>query len=556
MNTAQAAGGKPPFTATGEPLAPSFEAKPFWWILENSATRFPDRLAIVYNDYKLTYRDFWTLTQKMAAGLQKLGIQPGDRIGVCMPNHPATMLAFFGVLRAGATVVMMGPLYAEPTLAGQARDAGMKAIITLDTPDLETKMRRVTAAASVPHLIAARHDVSDMIKAGANSSANSSANTSANAAPGSLASLLDNPPSPALVPCDPKKDIAALQYSGGTTGEPKGVMLTHANLHVALQQFVQALPMIGFGTETILAVGPFFHIAGLNGSMNPAVHWAATQVIVERFDLNAADEIIRKHEISYVCGVPTLFFALADAAAKNNSSWPSLKATLSGGAPLPEAVKNRFEKQAGCQLFHAYGLSECAPPVSIPAAGKDTPAPSCGIPVAGTEVQIRSQEDPTIVLPQGEVGEVCVRGPQVMAGYWNRPEQTKAAFVDGFVRTGDLGRFDDQGRLYIVDRLKDIIICSGFNVYPVRVEEAMFQHPAIAEAIVLGIPDEYRGETVKAFVKLREGHDDLKLEELQEFLKPYLSSVEMPKLLEIRETLPRSEVGKLSRRKLRDEIDQ
>lgn len=549
MNTmAQAANDRAPFTAIGEPLAPAFEAKPFWWVLENAAARFPDRLAIVYNDYKLTYRDLWTLTQKMAAGLQKLGIKPGERVGICMPNHPATLMAFYGALRAGATVVMMGPLYAERTLAGQARDASMKAIITLDQPDLEAKMRNVTAAAGVPHLIVARHDVSDMTAAGAG--------TIANAAPGSFAALLDNPPSPALVPCDPWKDIAALQYSGGTTGEPKGVMLTHANLHAALQQFVQALPMLGFGTETILAVGPFFHIAGLNGSMNPAVNWAATQVIVERFDLNAADEIIRKHEISYVCGVPTLFFALADAAAKNNSSWPSLKATLSGGAPLPEAVKTRFEKQAGCQLFHAYGLSECAPPVSIPAAGKETPAPSCGIPVAGTEVQIRSQEDPTIVLAQGEVGEVCVRGPQVMAGYWNRPEQTKAAFVDGFVRTGDLGRFDEQGRLYIVDRLKDIIICSGFNVYPVRVEEAMFQHPAIAEAIVLGVPDDYRGETVKAFVKLREGYSDLKLEELQEFLKPSLSSVEMPKFLEIRDTLPRSEVGKLSRRKLRDEIEQ
>lgn len=532
-----------PYTAKGVPLAP-FEAKPLWWILKNAADNFPDRTALIFNDYSCSYREFWELAQRVAKGLQAMGIKPGDKVGVCMPNHPACITAFYGVLRSGATVVLMGPLYAERTLSGQARDANMQAIITIDIPDLEKKMRQVAANAGVPRIIVARHDLSDINNAGKDKGASAE----------SFAALLAHDPNPAEVPCDPWKDIAAYQYSGGSTGEPKGVMLTHGNLHVAIQQFVQLLPMLEFGKEVILAVGPFFHIAGMNGSMNPAVNWAATQVIVERFDLSTADELIRNHGITYVCGVPTLFFALADTAMKTNASWPSLKATLSGGAPLPEAVKSRFETQAGCQLFHAYGLSECAPPVAVPEAGVDTPAPSCGPPVPGTEIQIRSQDDPKIVLPQGEIGEVCVRGPQVMAGYWNKPKETEAAFVDGFVRTGDLGRFDEQGRLYIVDRLKDIIICSGFNVYPVRVEEAMFQHPAIAEAIVLGIPDDYRGETVKAFIKLREGAQQFTLEELQAFLKPLLSPVEMPKLIEFRDVLPRTEVGKLSRRKLREEI--
>lgn len=533
-----------PFTAIGEPLRP-FAAKTLWAILAESADRFPTRPALVYNDYTCTYAEFWTLAQRVAAGLQAAGIQPGDRIGICMPNHPACITAFYGVLRAGATVVMLGPLYAERTLSGQARDAGLKAILTLDIPETEAKVRQVAAQAGVPRVYVARRDTADLRAAGAKSSA---------PAPDSFAALLASPPTPADIACDPLRDIAALQYSGGSTGEPKGVMLTHHNLVAAIQQFVQALPMLEFGKEIVLAVGPFFHIAGMNGSMNPAVNWAATQVIVDRFDLSRADELIRSHGITYVSGVPTLFFALADSAAASGQGWPSLKATLSGGAPLPEAVKARFEKLAGCQLFHAYGLSECAPPVSIPKAGVVSPAPSCGIPVPGTEVQIRSQDDPTVVLPQGEIGEVCVRGPQVMAGYWNRPKETQSAFVNGFVRTGDLGRFDEEGRLYIVDRLKDIIICSGFNVYPVRVEEAMFQHPAIAETIVIGVPDDYRGETVKAFVKLRDGASPFTLEELQDFLKPLLSSVEMPKLLEFRDMLPRSEVGKLSRRKLRSEI--
>lgn len=532
-----------PYTARGVPLLP-FEAKPLWWILKGAADRFPDRTALIYHDYSCTYREFWTLAERVAKGLQAAGVQRGDRVGICMPNHPACITAFYGVLRTGATVVMMGPLYAERALSGQARDAGLKAVVTIDIPDLERKMRSVCKSADIARIFVARLDLSDIRHAGA----------AKDAPEDSFAWLLAQGTDPAAVPCGPFKDLAALQYSGGTTGEPKGVMLTHHNLHAAIQQFVQALPMMEFGKEVILAAGPFFHIAGMNGSMNPAVNWAATQVIVERDQLAHAAELIRKYGITFVSGVPTLFFALADTAVKSGATWPSLKATLSGGAPLPEAVKSRFERQAGCQLFHAYGLSECSPPVTIPEVGVDTPAPSCGVAVPGTEIQIRSQDDPNIILPQGEIGEVCVRGPQVMAGYWNKPRETEAAFVDGFVRTGDIGRFDEKDRLYVVDRLKDIIICSGFNVYPVRVEEALFQHPSIAEAVVLGVPDAYRGETVKAFIKLREGAEPFTAEALQAFLKPLLSAVEIPKLIEFRDNLPRTEVGKLSRRKLRDEL--
>ena len=233
--------------------------------------------------------------------------------------------------------------------------------------------------------------------------------------------------------------------------------------------------------------------------------------------------------------------------------WPDLKCALSGGAPLPEAVKSRFETLIGKPLLHAYGLTECSPPVSVPPPGLVIPATCCGQVVPGTELQIRSVSDPLQVLPAGEIGELCVRGPQVMVGYWGRPQDTQHAFVDGFVRTGDLGYLTKDRLLYLVDRLKDIIICSGFNVYPVRVEEALFQHPAISEAMVLGVPDPYRGETVKAFVTLRD-EQKLTLEELQVFLQPLLSPIEIPKQLEIREQLPRSAAGKLSRLRLREEI--
>jgi long-chain acyl-CoA synthetase len=538
---------KPAFTAIGEPLA-SFEALPFWRLLQDAALDFPDRTALIFNDESLTYRELAGLVDRAAAGLQAMGVVQGDRIGICMPNHPAAVIMLYAAIQAGGTAVMLSPINAAPALIGQATDADLAALVTFDErSELSEKMDAVAAAVGVPRLVAVNRDLSSW----------RAEHRKSPRPPGSqrfhLQDLLGAGAAPKALRCDPTTDLALLQYSGGTTGAPKGVMLTHANLHSAIRQFEQTLPLLGRGTEVVLAAGPLFHIAGLNGLLGPAIASAATVVLVERFDPASTFAICVRYRVTYIAAVPTFYFAMADYTEANRVDWSALKCALSGGAPLPEAVKSRFERVVGKPLLHAYGLSECSPPVSVPPHGVQIPAACCGRIVPGSELQIRSSAEPAKVLPAGEIGEVCVRGPQVMKGYWRRPGETAQAFVDGFVRTGDLGYVTEDRLLYVVDRLKDIIICSGFNVYPVRVEEAIFQHPAVSEAIVLGVPDPYRGETVKAFVTLRVGQQ-LTLEQLQAFLKSRLSAVEMPKQLEVRQQLPRTAAGKLSRLKLREEV--
>jgi long-chain acyl-CoA synthetase len=538
---------KTPFTAIGEPLEP-FQPVHFCYLLHKAATDFPNRIALIFNDDRLIYRELVDLVDRAAAGLQALGIARGDRIGICMTNTPAAVIMLYAAMRAGGTAVMLSPINAAPALIGQARDADLALIATFDEQsELSEKVEAVVAEAGGPRLVVVDRALSSWEAQHRKSPSPSSSQRFR------LQDLLGAGDLPKTVDCDPNADIALIQYSGGTTGAPKGVMLTHTNLHSAIQQFGQTLPLLGRGTEVMLAAGPLFHIGGLNGLLGPAIAWAATIVLIERFDPESTFLVCQRHGVTYVAAVPTFFFAMADYSEANRVNWSALKCVMSGGAPLPEAVKNRFERVVGKPLLHAYGLSECSPPVSVPPHGEQIPAACCGRLVPGSELQIRDSADPTKILPAREIGEICVRGPQVMKGYWRRPDETARAFVDGFVRTGDLGYVTEDRLLYIVDRLKDIIICSGFNVYPVRVEEAIFQHPAVSEVIVLGVPDSYRGETVKAFITLRAGQQ-LTLEQLQAFLKSRLSAVEMPKQLEIRPELPRTAAGKLSRLKLREEV--
>jgi long-chain acyl-CoA synthetase len=313
------------------------------------------------------------------------------------------------------------------------------------------------------------------------------------------------------------------------------------------------MPNLGFGKEVVLATAPLYHISGMNAVLNPAIGLGATLILVERFEAENVARLCERYSVSYTVGVPTIFFALADYLERASVDWSSLKCAVSGGGYLPESIKTRFENVTKSRLLQAYGLTECSPGVAMPSMSYEDPVGSCGRVLPSTEVQIRSLLDPSIVLPVGEVGEICVRGPQVTPGYWGRDEENKKAFIQGFLRTGDVGRLTEDGVLFLVDRLKEIIICSGFNVYPGLIEEVIFLHPSVSEAIVIGVPDQYRGETVKAFVVLKPG-TSLDLQELQTFLRPYVSPVEMPKQLEIRASLPRSEVGKLSRHKLREEI--
>ncbi|MGH7126467.1 MAG: AMP-binding protein, partial [Stellaceae bacterium] len=350
----------------------------------------------------------------------------------------------------------------------------------------------------------------------------------------------------------PREDIAVLQYTGGTTGTPKGAMLSHANLVANVRQCLAWFPEFKPGEERTLAVLPFFHVFAMTVVMNLSLAAGAEIVLLPRFDLKELLKTIHHRRPTSFPGVPTLFTAINSAKHLERYDLTSIRSCISGGAPLPVEVKARFEALTGCTLVEGYGLSETSPVVACnPLKGVNKPG-SVGPPMPGTVIDIVSVDDPIRVMGIGERGEVRVRGPQVMLGYWAQPEATADVLRDGGIRTGDIGYLDDDGYLFLVDRIKDVIIAGGFKIYPRMVEEAIFQHPQVRECIVIGVPDRYRGQTVKAFVVLRDG-EHLKAEELTEFLKDRLSPIEMPKLIEFREGLPRTLIGKPSKRALEQE---
>jgi long-chain acyl-CoA synthetase len=343
--------------------------------------------------------------------------------------------------------------------------------------------------------------------------------------------------------------VAVLQYTGGTTGVPKGAMLTHANLTANTYQMGMIFPSARPGEERMMAVLPFFHVFAMTVAMNFAVAYGAEMILVPRFELDQVLKLIAKRKPTLFPGVPTLYTALNSAAAKGGHDLSSIRICVSGGAPLPVEVKAQFERLTGCSLVEGYGLSEASPVVTCNPPGGKIKAGSIGLPVPGTTVEVRSHVDPGLLLPQGEHGEICVRGPQVMAGYWGRPEETAEVLQDGILRTGDIGYVDPEGYIFLVDRIKDVILCGGYNVYPRVIEEALYQHPAVAEVVVIGIPDDYRGQAPKAFVRLRDDAEATP-EELKTFLTSQISRIELPKAIEIRDELPKTMVGKLSKKEL------
>jgi long-chain acyl-CoA synthetase len=368
-----------------------------------------------------------------------------------------------------------------------------------------------------------------------------------------LSALLANDGAYKKVDTAPKEALAALQYTGGTTGAPKGAMLTHANLTTNTLQIRSWFPFLEDGKETILIPLPFTHITGITVCMSYAVRLAAELIVVPRFFPDEMLATLREKRPTFFGGVPTIFIALLQAGGSTPEDWKSVKAIICGGAPLPPDVMRRFQKLSGQRVRQIYGSTETSPGATIMPANADEPETSVGLPLPGTQIEIRDVADPQVKVPVGQSGEIVIAGPQILRGYWKRESETSTYIVDGFFRTGDIGYIDHRGYVFVVDRLKDMIIASGYNVYPANVEKAVFGHPSIAEAIVIGVPDEYRGETIKAFVTLKAGHT-LTLEELQSFLKEKLSPMEIPKQLEIRDQLPKTAVGKLSRLDLKREI--
>ncbi len=536
------------------PLAPCSVTS----LLDEAVARFGGHPATDFFGRKLTYAELGRRVDRAARGFQKLGVERGTRVGLCLPNTPYYIIAYFAILKAGGIVVNFNPLYVEREIANQIEDSGTKIMVTLDVKKIypkiaatlgKTCLERVVVCDMRAILPLAKGMLFGLFKSA------ELADVPNDDRHIRFAELIADRGAMARVAIDPRVDLAMLQYTGGTTGVPKGAMLTHANLTSNVAQITRRVPSLRPGRERALLLLPLFHVFGMTAGMNFCISLGAEIVLLPSFDVHQVLATITKKRPTLFPGVPSLFAALNARVADGKYDLSSVRYCISGGAPLPLDVRLRFQSLSGCKLVEGYGLTEASPVVSCDPLDAEYRIGSVGHPLEGTSIEIRSLADPTQILPVGERGEVCLRGPQVMAGYWHNPQETEAVFVDGALRTGDVGYLDEEGFLFLVDRIKDVILCGGFNVYPRVIEEALHQHPAVAEAAVIGIPDSYRGQVPKAFVTLRPGAKATP-ESLLLFLKDYVSRIEMPRVIEIRLALPKTAIGKVSRKELAAEEQQ
>ncbi len=530
-------------------------------VLETSAARFAGHAALQFMDRRITYAELDALADRAAAGFQKLGVGPGVHVGLFLPNTPHYVIALFGVLKAGGVVVNFSPLDALGTLAFKIEDSETDILVTLDLAALypqagklleSTRLKRLVVGAFAEFAAAPGPVKAVMAGQGMFSDVPSDARHVA------FRDLLDNDGRyQAHRSGDPLETLAVIQYTGGTTGAPKGAMLTHANLTAALAQYRETAtradpPAMAEGQERTLCVLPLFHIFALSAVLILGLDLGAEVVLHPRFDAAAVAKDIALKKITVFPGVPTMHVALLGLPDIHKYDLTSLKFCASGGAPLPLAVQQTFEKVTGTRLTEGWGMSETAPAGTFTPRDRPGRPGSCGLPMPRIDMKLIDVAEPDREVPLGGRGEICVKGPNVMKGYWKNPDATAAAMTpDGFFRTGDVGVMDEDGFVFIVDRTKDMLIVGGFNVYPRTIEEAIYQHPSVEEVSVIGVPDPYRGEMPKAFVKLKAGAPPLGLDHLKAFLADRLGKHEMIGALEIRDALPKTAVGKISKKDLR-----
>jgi long-chain acyl-CoA synthetase len=540
---------------------------PLTWLLDCAASRYPSNTAFIYYGTRISYAQFSSYANRFAAALQRLGVKKGDRVAIALPNIPQYPIACYGALKAGAVVVPTNPLYTEHEMQHQLADAGARVMVMLGS--FYPIVRKVRGQTALGHIIVT--GPADFFPATLRILYPLSQRKANYPEPHLTAKELhDDPtlhemhtilesrnnedvpqfhlPVPVL-----GSDLAVLQYTGGTTGLAKGAMLTQRNLLSNAIQTRGWCPQAVDGEEVMLCAAPFFHSYGLTVCLNFSILTAATMVLLPRFKTKEVMTAIRKYHPTMFPGIPTMYIALMREVGKHTEYMRSIKYCISGAAPLPARVQADFEAMTHGKLVEGYGLSEASPVTHANPLTEQSRNGSIGLPLPNVEATIlhlRTGQP----LAVGEVGEIAVRGPNIMQGYWNRQQETEAMFTpDGWMRTGDIGKMDADGYFYVVERAKDLIIASGFNVYPHEVEEVLFRHPAVSEAAVVGVPDEYRGETVAAFVVLEPGIDpsEKTKQELLDYCKQYLAAYKVPKKLEFRTSLPKSIIGKVLRRELR-----
>lgn len=533
-------------------------------ILQEKAEAHPDKPALDFMGRGFTYGSLWACVQRVARGLQDMGVAKGDRIGLFLPNVPHYPAAYYGAMLAGATVVNFSPLYTVEELSAQVADSGTKILFTLSASALLPTALKVLEASALERLVVGSvSGVLPGIKAFAFRLFKRAEITPIPDDPRitKFSALIKNLGNPAAVSIDPDSDIALLQYSGGTTGVPKGAMLTHQNLSANARQVNAIDPKAG-SEDRILGVLPFFHVFANTCVLNRTIVNGGQIIMLPRFDAGQALAAITRSRTTALPGVPTMYQALMDHPALEKTDFSSLRACISGGAPMPAEVRKRFEALTKSAVIEGYGLTESAGVVCVNPYEGIKKSGSIGQPLPQTRVLLVDREDCNQLAPVGEPGEIVIFGPQVMQGYWNRPEAQADAFVPdgpakGALRTGDVGAIDNDGYIRIVDRIKDMIAVGGFKVFPSQIEHILYQHPAVKDALVIGLTDAYRGEAPGAFVTLMDAaasdRDAVLASEIRDWANGQLGKHERLAKVAIRATLPKTMIGKLDRKALRME---
>jgi long-chain acyl-CoA synthetase len=523
-------------------------------ILLHAATRSPQAPALVFFGRTFTYGELNTLTARLAHALMNLGLAKGERVGIFLPNTPQLIIAYHAVLRLGGVAVMLNPLLSAKELGHQLADSGAQRLIVLDhfLPKLQKIKEQVKLAQTI---ITSLTDSLPWplkwlypFKAWRDGLA-----LGFEPAPDRYPwrQLLKHPPLTDTTMPEPG-DLAVLQYTGGTTGTPKAAMLTHANLMANVAQIDAWLHRVRYNEERVMGLLPFSHSFGLTACLNWPMSQGATIIVLPRFEINSFLKAMQKYRPTMLPGVPTLFVAMINDPRLPKLDLSALWACISGSAPLPLEVRDRFEALSGCIMMEGYGLTEAAPVTHLnPIQGKRPPG-SMGIPLPSTLAKVVDAETGRRDLPPGEEGELVIFGPQVMEGYWHNPQETAMVLRDGWLYTGDLARMDEDGYFYIVERKKDLIIAGGYKIYPREVEEVLYQHPGVKEAAAFGVPDAYRGETVKVVIVAKDGARLTKAD-IEAHCRRLLAVYKVPKIIEFRAELPKSLVGKVLRRVLKEE---
>ena len=541
-----------------EPNVPRSIDYPNWTIvqlLRESVSRFPDQAAILFYGNPITYRELDNASNRFAQALLRLGVHAGDRVAIMLPNIPQTVMAYYGILKAGARIVHVNPLYVERELTHQLNDSGSTIILALDL--FYEKIQNVKPHTPLQSIIVTgiRDYLPTMLRFlyPLKAKKNKQWAVIKTVPPvydfgQLLKDATPDPPDTAVT----SDELALLQYTGGTTGVSKGVMLSHTNVVANTLQCRHWMTNLDVGREVFLGVLPYFHAYGMSTSQNLSIAIGGTQVLLPRFQADEVLKAIEKHRVTVFCGIQAMFIAINNHPRVSHFDLSSLKVCMSGAGPLHAEVQKRFEALTGAKLVEGYGLTESAPVTHCnPCRGMRKDG-SIGVPMPDTIARIVDIETGNDEVPLGQIGELTISGPQVMSGYWNKPEETAKTIRNGWLYTGDSATMDDDGFFYIVDRKKDMIKSGGENVYPRELEEVLFRHPKIKDVVVVGLPHGLRDEAIKAYVVLKDDEHATDVEILN-FCREHLAKFKVPRWVEFRDELPKNLVGKVLRRALRDE---